>query len=177
MGEQNDTRISPLKTIIEEIEGVNSFIKEMLDMIRNDPQEETLTETLIEALLATGCIEQLIGNINESVEDTESVLSMEVEEIERFFQSLNVMADCLDTFLTHDLDTMFETIDALQEEIYDTKEKILQKYIQAKVGKMKQRIDQANQLSREARKQHCIAAAAIKDEVHDESKKLGDDKL
>ena len=118
---------------------------------------------VIEALLATGCIKHVIGNINESVEDTESVLSMEVEEIERFFQSLNVMADCLDTFLTHDLDTMFETIDALQEEIYDSKEKILQKYTQAKVGKMK-----AVKGSMKA---------AVKDEVHDESKKFGDDKL
>ena len=171
MSEQNDNRISPLKTIIEEIEGVNFFIKEMLEMIGNDPQEETLTEKLIEALLATGCIEHVIGNINESVEDTESVLSMEVEEIERFFQCLNVMADCLDTFLTHDLDTMIETIDALQEAIYDTKEKILQKYIQAKVGKMKQRIDQARSAVKGSKK------AAVKDEVHDESKKFGDDKL
>ena len=110
-----------------------------------------MKKTLIEELLATGCIEDIFECISESVEETESGLTM--EEIERFLQSLNVMADCLDTFLTHDLDTMFETIDALQEEIYDTKEKILQKYIQAKVGKRKQRIDQASQLSREARKQ------------------------
>ena len=168
MGEQNDTRISPLKTIIEEIEGVNSFIKEMLEMIGNDPQEETLTEKLIEVLLATGCIEHIIGCINESVEDTESVLSMEVEEIERFFQCLNVMADWYETSIPL---TMIETIGALQEEIYDTKEKILQKYIQAKVGKMKQRIDQARSAVKGSKK------AAVKDEVHDESKKFGDDKL
>ena len=67
--------------------------------------------------------------------------------------------------------TMIETIGALQEEIYDTKEKILQKYIQAKVGKMKQRIDQARSAVKGSKK------AVVKDEVHYESKKFGDDKL
>ena len=134
--------MSPFKTVIKGMD----FIKEMLSIkcCPPDQQEDCcnwMKKTLIAELLATGCIEEIFGCIRESVEETESGLTM--EEIERFLQSLNVMADCLDTFLTHDLDTMFETIDALQEEIYDTKEKILQKYIQAKVGKMKQRLDQA----------------------------------
>ena len=32
MGEQNDTRVSPFKAIIEEVEGFNSFIEKMLSI-------------------------------------------------------------------------------------------------------------------------------------------------
>ena len=169
MGEQNDTRISPFKTIIEEIEGFNSFIKEMLDWIGTDPERDWMKKTLIEELLATGW--DLLGYIHESVEETESGPTKEVEEIERFLQSLNVMADCLDTSNYGKDWNMAEPIGALLAKIEDTEEKILKKYIQAKVGEMKQRLDQARSAVKVSRK------AAGKDEVHDESKKLGDDKL
>ena len=159
--------MSPFKTVIKGMD----FIKEMLSIkcCPPDQQEDCknwMKKTLIEELLATGCIEDIFGCIRESVEETESGLTM--EEIERFLQSLNVMADCLET--SQDW-TMTQTIGALLAEIEDTKDKIHKKYIQTKVGEMKQRLDQARSAVKGSRK------AAVKDEVHDESKKLGDDKL
>ena len=61
MSDQNDTRVSLFKTIIEEIEGFNAFIKEMLTINTN---------------LDSNCIarfENLFGYIHKSVlEETES---------------------------------------------------------------------------------------------------------
>ena len=134
LGNQNDTRVSRFKTIIEEIKGFNSFLKEMLSIGH--------VEWMKEKLLADQFIEDTFGYIKESVlELTESSLSMEVEEIVSLIQSLDTLYSIVDSWepSTEEIPTWSRTL----AKIEDLQETIVKLGRQAKVKEMKQRIEQA----------------------------------
>ena len=127
MGDQNDTRISLLKTITTEIEGLNSFLEEI--WLEEKREERGIKKELIEWMFE----DDFLGYIHESILESESSLSdIEVEEMKRTNQSLNVMIDLIGSIMRH-VGTS-KDIQNVLDKIKDIKKTILKTCIQSKVG-------------------------------------------